>query len=120
MLPFNVAFPTYYRGDTWPGMTIHNIKIEGAAPVVNLSNARMQFRTKMGDLGFEYNTVQDPACKGAIIILDPVVWSLQVEHAILPLDKGVWYWDLELTAADGIVITFLKGRLRVKPDITYR
>ena len=120
MLPFSVALPTYYRGDTWQGLSVDSIKLEGVNPPVALKSARMQFRTRRGELGFEYNSTQDPICKGLITIVAPVTWTLIIEPHILPLEKGVWLWDLELTAMDDVVITFLKGRLRVKADITYR
>lgn len=118
MAPLVLALPTYYAGDTWKGFSVVDVLLDGVVPTVPAASCKMQFRTDMGKLGFEYNTVPD-SCKGLIKIDDANTWDCTVDPAILPLDASeIWYWDFEVTDANGHVETILKGRLRIKDDIT--
>lgn len=118
MAPLNVSLAPYYKGDTWEGFTVDDLLLDGSAPTANLASCRMQFRDKLGTLGYELNTVASD-CKGTITIRDAATWSITVGGNILPLEAGTWYWDIEAIDANGKVLTILKGRLRVTADITH-
>jgi hypothetical protein len=119
MAPLKLALDPYYKGDTWKGFTINSILIDGLAPAANAVSCKMQFRSKAGELGFEYNT-DTSNCKGLITIDDAALWVITVKPEILPLDKGIWWWDFEVVDAEGTLLTILTGRLRVTQDITQR
>ena len=118
MAPLKLSLDSYYRGDTWGGFTLDSITIDGSVPAVDLASCRMQFRSKAGELGYELNSVT-ATCKAAITIIDATTWEISIGGYPLLLDKGVWFWDLEMTDVNDEIITILKGRLRVKADITH-
>ena len=119
MTPLKLVLPAHYKGDSWKGFSLDSITIDGSVPTVALASCRLQFRSKTGVMGFEYNSVAD-SCKGLITIDTAATWAVTLNAAILNLDAGMWVWDLEMTDVHGVVITVLTGRLRIKADITYR
>ncbi len=119
MAPLKMSLDAQYKGDTWDGFSLDSILIDGALPTVAMTSAKMQFRSKTNELGFEYNTVETN-CKGLITIDTAATWAMTIEPEILPMDTGVWWWDLEVVDVNGRLKTILAGRLRIIADVTQR
>jgi hypothetical protein len=119
MAPTTVVLEgSYYKGDSWPGMHIDPVTINGLQPALALASCRMQFRDADRLLGYELNSV--PATgKGLIIITNAATWEMDITDQILDMPAGRYNWDLETTDAGGNVLTIYKGKLTVKQDVTH-
>ena len=118
MAPVTIKINEYYKGDSWSGLDIGPVIIDGAQPLLTLASCRMHFRDEDGALGYALNTVVTVG-KGTIVISNTVTWEILVPKQILDLTAGKWFWDFETTDAAGNVLTLYKGSLKVKQDVTY-
>ena len=119
MIPVLIPpLPTHYMGDTWKGLLgFGPVLIDDAQPPNTLSYCRMQFRDR-NELGYELNSAPE-AGEGTLTISNATTWEITVPSQLLPLEKGVWSWDLETTDSAGTILTLYKGTIRVDRDISY-
>jgi len=118
MAPVTIKINEYYKGDSWSGLDIGPILIDGVQPLLTLASCRMHFRNADGALGYALNTVPT-ADKGTIVISNATTWEVTIPTQILDLIAGKWLWDFETTDSAGNVLTLYKGSLTVKQDVTY-
>jgi hypothetical protein len=126
--PEKIKLSDHYKNDTWEGMIIGPVLINGAQPSQNIVSARMEFRDKDDQLGYALDT-SPGAGEGTITIDDAATWEITVAPQLIPgVDAGVssngssntkiWYWDFETTDAAGVVLTLYRGTMKVKEDVT--
>jgi hypothetical protein len=114
----------FRRGDSWVGITVGPVLVDGVAPASAIASVKMQFRDKNGTLGYEFN--DDPATgEGTVTIDAAATWEISVLKQALPLTVTAgkksqnWYWDIEITDEAGAVLTVAAGKIVVDSDITY-
>jgi hypothetical protein len=115
-LPGKYDLPSVPTGDTWPGIAELSIEINGSAPTLALSSARMQFRDRDDDVG---NLVLELTSSGGeITINDADTWNITIEPLDVTLAAGTYYYDLETTDTDSQVTTYLEGTWLIQQDIS--
>lgn len=114
-----VALNPTVHGDTWGGIPQIQVKINGAPPPSALVALNMHFRKSWSDFvpAFKLSTSPGPG-EGTITIGDAAKWIASIGSQALPLEPGVWLFDLQFTAADGSLFTPVGGTLAVVKDIT--
>lgn len=116
--PVEIFLKDYYKGDTWIGISVGPIKINGLQPSATIVSCRMHFRDKKLNLGCAFSS-KTSSTRNKIIINDSVTWELSILPAILPLDVGEWDWDLEILDSDGVNLTYYHGTLTVLQDKSF-
>jgi hypothetical protein len=104
-----------YRGDTWNGMGPFQIKVGASPPASDLASVRMQIRAKESGPVIVELTSADSA---EISITSANDWRFTVPKQAIALNAGRYVYDIELTAADGTVMTPIAGNIKVDEDIT--
>jgi len=118
MRPATVNLKPHTRGDTWEGIPISSVTINGVPPIAPIVSARLQFRyADTLELAYELNSV--PAVdKGTITIIDPNTWNISIDAQILNMPAGDYVWDFETTDSDAVVRTLYTGKFQHVQDIT--
>jgi len=105
---------TAYRGDKWDGasftITVNDIPLDMTG-----ATAEAKFRRTLTNIGpyalrMETDdglTITDAA--GGVIQMDPRTWDI---------GAGVYYYDVEITLANGDPVTYIKGTLTLTQDVT--
>jgi hypothetical protein len=109
-------FPEHICGDTWTG--INSLTIMQNDDFLNLSgcNISMQFRSK--------NNLASPAVldltseNNDIVIVEPLSGLISFKPQIIDIPVDTYNYDLEITFSDGSVFTYLKGTIKILPNIT--
>jgi hypothetical protein len=116
-LPIQIDLSPTTAGDKWQGIAaIGPVLINGAQPAFPLSRVKMQFR-RGGRLGATFDS--EPGGL-PIAISNATTWLAHIpESQPLPLEAGVWQWDLEFwQGTDAAPLTFYRGTLTVMPETT--
>lgn len=118
--PQKVDLPEMTEGDhlDWPGMSATQ---DGGNPAQAITKFRVSFRKKDGTLGCTLST--DGSESGAVDLTLSSGASWTVDAVKVPasshnLTSGVWLFDLEVTLADGAILTVGFGALKVRPQQT--
>ena len=105
-----------YRGDTWNGMGPFQVKVGASPPASDLASVRMQVRAKATDETVLVELTSADAAE--ISITSANDWTFTVPKQAIALNAGRYVYDIELTAADGSVMTPIAGNIKVDEDIT--
>lgn len=115
MLPSTYNIAPFIAGDHWSGIPLVTITVNGAPPASALASARMRFKSLDEPSAA---VVELSSAAGKITIISAANWQLSVPAQAVPaLTAGRWSWNMETTAANGTVKTYLRGELNVQPDI---
>lgn len=97
------------KGDTWDGL---EISIDNSDYDFTNCTAKMQFKKdkKDGIVAFEYST-QD----ATLVRTDN---KFKMQPRLMTYATGLYYFDLQVTFADGRVKTFVDERLNIVQDVT--
>lgn len=124
MNPVTLPETIHNRGDLWEDgyRKFGPVLIDGSPLPDQALYCRMQFRhIKTEALGYELNTA--PATgQGKIIITDATAWTFEIPAQALPLDAGVWEWDIEIyTTLDhsDIPRTPWRGSIKITKDVSH-
>jgi len=100
-------FPTHRRGDTFTDKNIKfNFDITGADILV-------QFRTNTkGSAVFEWRTGVN------ITVLDATNGEIVLNQTVLNPPAQRYYYDLQITFANGVRFTYLTGQMLITQDIS--
>lgn len=112
MEPGLLAVDSVVEGDTWRGIPLTSLTINGDPPAEQLVSIRIHFR-KRGVLGQELSTAD-----GRIVIHDSAAWEWSVPKTDINLTRGRWKFDIELKDDNGHTWTPLKGTLTVHKQQT--
>jgi len=113
-LPERYCLPSILTGDTFPGLTVDSITINGAAPTSALASVRMDFRTAPAATSADLSLSNG----SGITIDDAANYGFTVDAFDVALDPALYYFDIETTDADGTIRTYLKGTWQVSRDVT--
>lgn len=111
--PIQLTLDPAFRGTTWSGLTVDGMSSDGTTFSANLAAAKMSFVLA----GASTEALSLTSAAGDITITDAAAWAFRVEE-ITPwaLAKGVYYWSIELTDADGIIDVYFTGTIQTKAD----
>lgn len=118
MLPSVYNISPFTAGDHWSGIPLITITVNGAAPASPLASARMRFACMEENELQSGVVVELTSAAGKITIVSEDDWQLTVPQQAVPrLTGGRWRWNIETTAADGTVKTYLRGEVTVNSDV---
>jgi hypothetical protein len=118
MQPVDIQLPDHTAGDTWEGLTIGPVLINGAQPSEALASCRLYFRKPNGTIGYKLKSAPGTG-EGQITISNIDTWLIIVPEQVLPLAVGPWNWDFETTDAAGVIRTLYKGVLNITKHQSY-
>lgn len=106
-------FNPHVKGDTYRG-TKFTITIGGDPADLTGASIRMQLRTQpMHPVKSEISTANS-----MISITDPTAGEFTINKVKIDFPAGNYYYDCEITFADGSVKTYFGGRFPIVQDIT--
>ena len=120
MTPQALTLDPITAGDTWPGIPSISIRISvngvSSPPSSPLKTVRMRFAQRLMSLG---DVVElSSSSPDEILITSAANWEFSIPPQAVPsLTEGSWRWNLETTADDGTVATYLAGEFPVLPDV---
>ena len=114
-LPATYDWPSAVRGDTFNGVTVTGVTVDGANPTTTLASTRIHFRSAPSATPAG---LQLTSSGGNITISSVTTWACQVSAFSVSLTPGVWYYDWEFTDSAGAVRTYLAGKWRIAQDCT--
>jgi hypothetical protein len=115
MEPGTYNMPSASQGDTWEGFSV-TVQINGTPPTSPLARVDIHFRKRPGAAELASALSTDDADE--IEITHAEDWEFHVKEQILPLAAGTWYHDIQTTAEDGTVKTYLAGTIKIRQDVT--
>lgn len=94
------------RGDTWRGLTVTGVTVNGANPPSPAASAVCEF--------FQTGpNVRRPVLALTATITNAATWALQIPPQVLPLNEGTWQFRVQVTRVDGQKKTYLQGVLPI-------
>lgn len=106
--------PKHRRGDTWVG--INSISIATNGVPVDLTGAviKIDFRKDI-----DYPAVLSlSTTNGSIVITQPTQGKFTIPPRIVDIPFGVYIYDLQVTFANGVNLTYMEGGWEIVADIT--
>ena len=114
MTPKEHSITPHVSGDSWEGIDLISIAINGAPPLFPLASAKIQFRrTSLGSVALTLDTANN-----SIVIEDAALWQISVPSRVVAIDPGDYCWDLQTIDTNGQIKTYLKGVWPILEDIT--
>ena len=112
-VPQTYNFPDSYRND---GIRAFTITLVANETPIDLSEAtvRMPLVNDLGRVSFEFSTA-DVADGVLTANSEGVIQFPEIKSWDIP--SGVYKYDLEVTAADGFVTTYLRGTIKIINDL---
>jgi hypothetical protein len=104
------------RGDSWKGIPLIRIRVNGAAPAEAVASAKIQFKRREDDAtpAYELSTAS-----GGIVIDDATAWEFRVPPVLdFPLATGQWYYSFKTESASGFKRTYFKGKIAIERTAT--
>jgi hypothetical protein len=99
------------RGDSWKGLPLIRIRVNGAAPAQPVASAKIQFKKREDDVTAAYEL---KTTDGSILITDAAEWEFQVPPVLeFPLAAGVWYYSFKTVSTTGFKRTYFKGTMTI-------
>jgi hypothetical protein len=108
--------PDHYKNDTFDGLSFALKYTDDDTPIdLTGASIKVQFRrnSERGTLAKELNIGT------GITMLDDANGAFQIDSFIIDWNADIYYYDVEITYADAVVKTYVKGKLKVIQDITY-
>jgi hypothetical protein len=113
MTPATYDIPPHYKGDTFEAITF-TIKENGIGIDLTGSDIRVDFK-KNGNTG----SLQESISVGAGITINNAIGGVfTLDSFVNNWSVGKYFYDAEITFADGTVNTYFKGSLSINQDIT--
>ncbi len=103
------------RGDSWQGLGLITVKLNDAALDLTGASVLMQLRKRPvhGKTIAEWSTA-----RGSIEMIDTANGQFKVVGRVMNVPAGSYAWDIEITLADGRVITIAQGTWRILQDVS--
>ena len=113
MNPGTYNLPDHYKGDTFDKITF---TLKEDSVVVDLTGAliKMDFKKNTNT-----GTLQQSFSIGTgITVISATGGVVELDAFINDWDTDMYFYDIEITFSDGVVRTYVKGRLSVNQDIS--
>lgn len=118
MKPGTYNFEPMTRGDSFLARPI--AELSRAGDPLEVVAARMQVRVAgWGTLLLEWSTAADSISIVGDPVPNTVTLGVKTDSEMADLPTGVHVYDLEVTLADGTVMTLLAGRFPIVPDTSH-
>jgi len=114
-LPQTYEIPACVSGDTFPGLRISSVTINGAAPTTALASVRVDFRTAPDAAAAALSL---NSSSSGITINNNATWDFELDAFTITLDADCYFYDIETTDSGGTVRTYLRGSWTVAQDTT--
>jgi high-affinity nickel permease len=116
MIPQTYIIPNQYKGDTFGGVqfTLTNTTVSSPIDLTG-STIECKFR-KTSPTGILVKTISDGS---GITIVDAVNGIFKIDAFDVDFSANIYYYDIQITDATNIIITYVRGTLTVTQDITY-
>lgn len=114
-LPAVYDWPSAVKGDTFDGIALTSVTVDGANPASALAATRIHFRTAPDSTT---TSLELTSADGEITIGTAATWACTVEPFTITLAVGTYYYDWEFTDVAGNVRTYLAGSWRITQNIT--
>jgi hypothetical protein len=111
-MTYNIS--PHRRGDTWDGINSITISVNGVP--INLTDAsiKMEFRQDLDSpVALTLSTID-----GSIEIVNAVSGIIRIPPKKIEIPFAKYFYDLQVTYANGTVKTYMEGSWEIKPDIT--
>lgn len=109
-LPQSINLPATYEGTTWEGISSIELDLPGNVPVPLVgASLSMTFR-RVG----ERQVRLELGIGTGIVITDAAAGLVQVLPQVLPLPAGLYYHELIMTQASGVVLPLFVGVLPIE------
>ena len=105
-------FEDHTKGDTYEGAEEFTI-IDADVPDLTGATIRMHIRNQNNDLVKSIDT------SGGITITDAVNKKFKINAFDVELSACTYYYDIEVTFSNDVIVTYLKGTWTIIQDITY-
>ena len=112
-LPKTYELPSIVHGDTFPGLTVSSVKINGAYPTTALDSVRMDIRATPAATSSELSL----SSTDGITINNNATWNFTIDAFQVNIKAGTYYYDIETTTGT-TKRTYLKGHWVISQDTT--
>lgn len=116
MTPSNYNFTDQYFGDTFDGVTFE-LKYLNTEEPIDLTGCTINMEFRYGKDGALLQRRLSTQT-GEIIIEDEVNGIVKMNNFMVDWPPRVYIYDMEFVYPNGEVKTYLKGSMKVYPDIT--
>lgn len=107
-------FNSHVKGDTFKAITF-TVTVNDDPLDLTGASIRMQLRlSPLHPVAYELSTAGDQ-----IEITDAVNGKFQIKKQIIDFPAAVYYYDIEITLADGDVKTYVAGKWQITQDVTH-
>ena len=114
-LPAVYDWPSAVKGDTFDGVAITGVTVDGANPASTLSSTKIQFRPSIASTT---TSLELTSADSEITISNVTTWACTVVPFTIALAAGTYYYDWEFTDASGNIRTYLAGRWHIAEHVT--
>jgi hypothetical protein len=112
MIPANLDFE-HYKGDTFLEVPFE-ILIDAVPLDLTDALIKMQLRRKYEkDIVLEFSTINNK-----IEIVDASLGTFKIVEQIINIEAFEYIYDLQITLANGVVDTYIKGKFNIVNDVT--
>ena len=106
--------PDGYKGDTYEGQQF-TVSINGLAEDLTNYSIRCMFRSE----NKKGTVVRDISIGSGITLVDAVNGVFLMDQYNIDFDADMYFYDIEMTAPNGDVNTYVCGKIKVIQDTTY-
>lgn len=110
------TLPSVARGDTWVGVPLMRVEINGDPPASALARVRLQARKKPDATGaalIDLDSEDD-----TITVDDAAAWEFSIPAQVVDVAAGTYHYDIETTDAADAVKKYIKGTWTILPRVT--
>ena len=112
MIPATLNF-SHYKGDTFLEVPFE-ILIDAVPLDLTDALIKMQLRRNYEkDIALEFSTINNK-----IEIVDASLGTFKIVEQIINIEAFEYIYDLQITLADGVVDTYIKGSFNIINDVT--
>jgi len=111
----NYKLSDHIKNDTFEGVEFTFQDGDGVGIDLTGATVAIKFRQSC-KTGVE---VAEKTTAAGVTLTDAVNGVVTLDKFVIDWEIGTYYWDVQITAADGDVNTYIQGTLNVIQDVTY-
>lgn len=110
-------FPDHKKGDTFKAVAFTLVNSETLLPI-SLEGASIQCQFRYGSRTGA--SVHDVNSTSGITIIEGLAGKFKIDQLTsIYWDVGTYFYDIEITFADGVIRTYVEGSITINQDTTY-